>query len=590
MRAEAGTSTRRQSAKAVLLLLVAILGLSFSGETGQAAEKATVLRVGLLIDGSGGAPIKDAVIVIEGKRIQAVGKSGEVKLPSGAETIQLGNKAVIPGLVDTHAHYRDWQGELYIANGVTTAFDVGDNPLAWSFAQKEGIEKGKIIGPRLLLSGRMNGAAGEDSGEGGSRGRVEDGVKTPEQAREKVRKLIAMGVDSIKALEALSPELLRVIVEESHRAGKPVIAHSINGTEAVLAGIPIDSIEHSHSVVMGTIANEETRKRLHEQRSGPDRLTSQEVHSFAEEEQYNRVIQAMVAHKVHWSPTMATAWRAFSPLRERYAAEELKLFSLPSLNYIPPYFRENAKGYFTGTANLSPKLQASIQSGYAKLKDFIARFAKAGGKLQTGSDPNAGIPAVTVHEEMALFVEAGLTPMQALLAATRNPAERMGRDKDFGVIAPGRFADLVVLNGNPLDDITATQRIHLVFQEGKSVKPEYHANYRNPIPRPQPDRQPPDIEQVSPETVTEGEGPVTLTITGRNFVNTSVVKLDGKPIPTEVKFRIPNFPQNFLRSRQLIATVPAELIQKAGTYAVVVEHPGSGGAVSRPAYLLVKFR
>jgi imidazolonepropionase-like amidohydrolase len=580
----------RRIFKPALALLIAGLCLSLLNPAARAAEKTTVLRVGVLIDGSGGEPVKDAVIVIEGKRIQAVGKSGQVAVPPGAEVIQFHEKTVIPGLVDTHAHYREWQGELYVNNGVTTAFDVGDNPLAWSFAQKEGIEKGKIVGPRLLLSGRMNGAGGEDSGEGGSRGRVEDGVKTPEQARDKVRKLIAMGVDSIKALEALSPNLLRVIVEEAHAAGKPVITHSINGTVAVLGGIPVDSIEHSHSVMMGTIASEETRARLHEGRSGPDRLTSQEVHSFSEEEQYETVIKAMVAQKVNWSPTMATSWRAFSPLREKFAADELRLFSLPSLSYIPPYFRENAKGYFTGTANLSPKLQASIQSGYTKLKDFIFRFAKAGGKLQTGSDPNAGIPAVTVHQEMALFVEAGLTPMQALLAATKNPAERMGRDKDFGLVAPGRFADLVVLDGNPLDDITNTQRIHLVFQEGRAVKPEYHADYRNPIPRPQPDRQPPEIEEITPETVMEGAGSVTLTITGRNFVNTSVVKFDGNPIPTEVKFRVPNFPQNFLRSRQLIATIPAELIQKAGTYAVVVEHPGLGGAVSRPAYVLVKFR
>jgi imidazolonepropionase-like amidohydrolase len=591
MAAQTGASRGRQSARAVLASLAAILILSCLAATGRAADKVTVLRVGLLIDGSGGEAIKDAVIVIEGKRVQAVGRSGEVTVPAGAEIIQFADKTVIPGLVDSHAHYREWEGELYIANGVTTAFDVGDNPLVWSFAQKDGIEKGKITGPRLLLSGRMNGIGGEDSGEGGSRGRVEEGIKTPEQAREKVRKLLATpGVDSIKALEALSPDLLRVIVEEAHRAGKPVITHSVNGTEAVLAGIPIDSIEHSHSVMLGTIGSEDARKRLNEERSGPDRITSQEAQSFAEEQQYNRVIQAMVAQNVYWTPTMATSWRAFSPLRERFAADERRLLSLPQLNYIPPYFRENTLGYFTGTAKLGPKLQASVQSGYTKLKDFIHRFVQAGGKLQTGSDPNAGIPAVTIHEEMALFVEAGLTPMQALLAATKNPATRRGREKDFGVIAPGSFADLVVLDGNPLDDISATQRIHLVFQEGRPIKPEYHADYRNPIPRTQPDRQPPEIEQVSPETVTEGEGPVTLTITGRNFVNTTLVKFNGTPLPAEVKFRIPNFPQNFMRSRQLTVTLPAELLQKAGTYPLVVEHPGLGGAVSSPAYVIVKFR
>src|SRR5438105_2512462 len=105
MARQTGAFSRRQSARAILVLLVAILTLSCLGKPGRAAEKATVLRVGRLIDGSGGEPIKDAIIVIEGKRVQAVGKSGEVTLPPGAEIIQLGDKTVIPGLVDSHAHY-----------------------------------------------------------------------------------------------------------------------------------------------------------------------------------------------------------------------------------------------------------------------------------------------------------------------------------------------------------------------------------------------------------------------------------------------------------------------------------------------------
>ncbi len=572
----------------LLVALTVVLGLAWPGQ-GRAA---TVLQVGLLIDGNGGEPIKDAVIVIDGKRIQAVGRSGEVTVPAGAEIVQLKDKTIIPGLIDTHAHYREWHGELYIANGVTTAHDVGDNPLAWSMAQRDGIAKGRIVGPRLLLGGRINGIGDEDAGEGGSRGRAERGIKTAEEARQKVRELLALNVDAIKALEALSPELLSAITDEAHKAGKIVITHSVNGIEAVLAGIPIDDIEHSHSVIMGTIGSDEARKQLHEGRSrATDRLTSQEVHSFMEEPYYDRVIQAMLRHKTSWSPTMATAWRAFSSQRERYAADERKLFAQPSLAYIPPYFGQNTQEYFAGTAKLDPKLEATIHDGYGKLQDFVRRFARAGGKLQTGSDPNAGLPGVLVHTEMALFVEAGLTPMQALMAGTRNPAERMGRLKDFGVVAPGTFADLVVLDANPLDDIAATQRISMVFQEGRAIKPPfYHANYRNPIPRPQSDRQAPEIDSVSPASVAEGSEPVKLTIVGRNFLSTDVVKLNGTPIPAEVKFRPAKFPQNFRRSRELSATVPASLIRTPGLYSIVVEHPGAGGAQSSPAHLVVTFK
>ncbi len=580
---------RKRSFFTVLAALLAVLGLD--GAMGR-AESATVLEVGLLIDGSGGAPIEDAVIVIEGKRIQAVGKSGEVTVPAGAEIIQLEDKTIIPGLIDTHAHYREWQGEIYLANGVTTAYDVGDNPLVWSLAQRDGIAKGKIVGPRLLLSGRLDGLGDEDAGEGGMRGRVENVVATSEEARELVRELVALEVDAIKALDALSSELLEAIADEAHKAGKIVITHSVNGIEAVFAGIPIDDIEHSHSVIMGTIGSDEERKRLHEERTRPTaRMTSQEVHAFMEEPFYERTIQAMLARNTSWSPTMATAWRAFSPLRERFEAQERELFADPALAYIPPYFRQNAQAYFSGTADLDPELNATIHDGYAKLKDFVRRFAQAGGKLQTGSDPNSGIPAVLVHQEMALFVEAGLTPMQSLLAATRNPAERRGRLQDFGVVAPGTFADLVVLDANPLDDITNTQKIAMVFQEGRAIRPPfYHADYRNPIARPEPDRPAPEIETVSPAAIFEGDEAVTLTITGRNFLDTDVVKLNGMPIPSEVKFSAAEFPQNFRRARELTATLPAGMMRTPGLYSVVVEHPGVGGIQSNPAYLVVKFK
>jgi hypothetical protein len=131
----------------------------------------------------------------------------------------------------------------------------------------------------------------------------------------------------------------------------------------------------------------------------------------------------------------------------------------------------------------------------------------------------------------------------------------------------------------------------MVFQEGRAIRPPfYHADYRNPIARPQPDRQFPEIETVSPDSVLEGDEAITLTITGKNFLSTDVVRLNGKPIPSEVKFRPARFPQNFRRTREMTATLPAGLVRAPGLYSIVVEHPGMGGIQSNAAPLVVKFK
>jgi imidazolonepropionase-like amidohydrolase len=573
----------------VLCVLAAAL-ISLGLEIPAAEDGPIVLQVKLLIDGSGGPPVADADIVIQGKRINAVGKHGTLALPKGAKILNFRDKVAIPGLVDAHSHYREWQGEIYLSHGVTTAFDIGDNPPAWRFAQKEGIDKGRIVGPRLLLAARLN-RAGEDGGEEGSRGRTEIHVRSADEAKEATKKAIAAGVDIVKALENLSTEELRAVSMEARAAGKPVVVHSINGTEAALAGVDINSIEHSHSVAMAAVASAEGRKKLHEGRtSARNRMTSQEVHSFMEEDTYERVIQTLTAKNVCWTPTLATAWRAFSKNRQRFQDDELKLLASSRLAYVPPYFRVNTKEYFTGTAKLETGLQQRIESGYGKLQDFLRRFVKAGGRLQTGSDPNSILPGLAIHRELEILVEAGLTPMEALMAATKNPAECENRSADFGTVAPGRFADVVILDGNPLEDIFAVERIHMVIKEGVPRKPGYNPAYKNPIPRTQPDRPAPEIERITPDSVIQGEGPVKLSIRGRNFLSTAVVKLNGKLVNAEVQFRPARFPQNFRRATEIGVTVPAELLRAPGTYPVVVEHPGAGGSRSDPAYLIVQFR
>src|SRR4030095_7455967 len=134
----------------VSILIVVCLAVA---PASLAQERPTVLEVGLLIDGSGGDPIKDAVIVIEGKRVKAVGKKGAANIPQGARIIKAGDKTAFPGLIDSHVHDKEWQGELYLNHGVTTALAIGSEPIEWIVAQKEGIAKNKIVGPRIFAAG-----------------------------------------------------------------------------------------------------------------------------------------------------------------------------------------------------------------------------------------------------------------------------------------------------------------------------------------------------------------------------------------------------------------------------------------------------
>jgi imidazolonepropionase-like amidohydrolase len=173
----------------------------------SAQERPTVIEVGFLIDGSGGDPIKDAIIVIEGKRVKAVGRKGTVNIPQGARVIQAGDQTAFPGLIDSHVHYKEWQGELYLNHGVTTALAIGSEPIEWVVAQKEGIAKNKIVGPRIFAAGphlnspREGERSQRSARDSISRLRFEVQAKNADEAKKAVRELHAQGADIIKIFE-----------------------------------------------------------------------------------------------------------------------------------------------------------------------------------------------------------------------------------------------------------------------------------------------------------------------------------------------------------------------------------------------------
>jgi imidazolonepropionase-like amidohydrolase len=562
----------------------------------SAQEKTTVIEVGLLIDGSGGEPMKDAVIVIEGKRVRAVGKKGAVNIPRGARVIQAGDKTAFPGLIDSHVHYKEWQGEIYLNHGVTTALAIGSEPIEWIVAQKEGIAQGKIVGPRIFAAGphlnspREAERSARSARESISRLRFEVLAKNAEEARKAVRELHGQGAEIIKIFEDSTPEVIKAASEEAKKLGLPVGGHSIDVYMSGENGFTF--IEHSHAIVATSIKDPKKRQELHNRRtSRRNPLPTPEFHYFAEPENFDEIIGFMVQRNIHWGPTIATTWRALTPKRDQHKDRELKFLKQPSLAYIPSYFRANVESHFAAVEKITDQeFLKRCQVGYEKLSEFIRRFVKAGGRIHTGSDPNSVLPASGVHTEMEMLVDLGLRPMEALLAATRNPAEMIGKESELGVIKPGSFADLVIVDGNPLQDITKTRSIKMVFKEGTMLKLGYNKDFRNPIPRPFPDRPEPEIDDISPKVIAQPDALVTVKVTGDNFMSTAVVTLDGKPVRTKTEMKSSGYPENFERTRELIATLDPKSIPRPGTYRVNVVHDGMGGSVSNSMYLVVKFR
>ena len=273
-----------------------------------AQERPTVLEVGLLIDGSGDDPIKDAVIVVEGKRIKAVGKKGAVHIPQGARVIQAGDKTAFPGIIDSHVHYKEWQGELYLNHGVTTALAIGSEPIEWIVAQKEGIAKNKIIGPRIFAAGphlnspREGERSQRSARDSISRLRFEVQAKNAEEAKKAVRDLHAQGAEIIKIFEDSTPEVIRAATEEARKLGMPAGGHSIDVFMSGENGFTF--IEHSHAIVATSIKDDKKRQELHNRRtSRRNPLPTPEFHYFAEPENFDEIIRFMVQRNIHWGPT-----------------------------------------------------------------------------------------------------------------------------------------------------------------------------------------------------------------------------------------------------------------------------------------------
>jgi imidazolonepropionase-like amidohydrolase len=471
----------RFGARILVIFAVAFI----SGCTLGAQTRALVIEGATLIDGTGRAPMPDSVVVIQDGRFQAVGKRGEVNIPQGAEVIDAKGKTVLPGLIDGHCHYRDWMGEIYLAYGVLTCPNISNNPVDWIIAQREGVKNGSVRGPRVWAAGNVIDGPPPEGVGGLRRQRTSIIVETEEEARKAVRGLVEKGVDGVKLFERLKPHVARAAADEARKLGRPVFGHSLDIFTAAENGY--NSVEHSWSVIYTSIQDVKKRNELDIARMRR-KIDTAEVHAYMEPATFDRLIKVMVDKRVHWSPTWATWLRPLSVHAEAMKRRELALLRNPSLKYLPGYILKDTESFFARYEKMDAEKRSGLVGGYKMLQDFIRRFAAAGGKIHSGSDPNHVVAGYGVHAELEMLVEAGLTPAQAVQTAALNVAQAWRKDKEYGSVEKGKVADFFIVRGDPSKNISDTQNVEAVYMEGKKMDTSYHPDYKNPIPRPIEDR------------------------------------------------------------------------------------------------------
>ena len=432
--------------------MFALAGCKGSGEGVIALEGAT------LIDGSGRAPVTDAVILVKNGHIQAVARVNEVPVPRGALRLSVIGKTVVPGFVDAHAHVERWAAERYVAWGVTTVRDLGAASTDSSIALRNDFNLGSVLGPRMFTSGAMIDGAPPTYP-------TATAVRSRADVRKAVDQRAVAGTDLVKIYTKFTADLLPPLVDEASTLRFPVAAHlgKIDALTAARAGV--GSLEHMAGVVQAASGNPGPYLRAHDEFLRGWTL-EEAGRALLDSAALERVARGLAATHVAIVPTLV--------LHEMLSRlDNPTLLSRPGMEDVPAATSvRDVAGLLRRSGWRAGDLQAFRRSR-ARQNQFVREFKRAGGLVAAGSDAanQLLVPGLSLHEEMSLLVGAGFTPVEAITAATRKGAELLRADS-LGMLTPGKVADLVVLDANPATDISATRRIAFVMIRGRIVKPD----------------------------------------------------------------------------------------------------------------------
>ncbi|MBI2820967.1 MAG: amidohydrolase family protein [Acidobacteria bacterium] len=418
----------------------------------RAAGRLLAVRAGLLLDGTGREPVKDAVLLIEGDRITAV--VGPADIPAGAEVIDASRQVVIPGLIDTHVHlaeraviekapepaYRDQVRQdlrQNLAFGVTTVFSLGlDRDFVYALRDRSW--NGDFDGSRILTAGRGFTAPGGHPTQLGLD--IPNQEDDPEQARRRVQQLAARKVDGVKIwfadianrpdLPQIKADVARAIIDEAHRNRLRALAHINTARDTqLLVKAGLDGITH-----------------------------------IARDALDGETIAMMQDRGVIVAPTLVQRKKAL------IFKEESALLEDPIIQAI--LGPESGKLKEAVAATKQDELQAMLRS-YEQARENAKRLHAAGVVLAVGTDANTAFapPGLITHKEVEALADSGLSPMEAIVAATRGSAQWAGVSEQIGTLEPGKRADMLILDGNPLQEIRNTRRIAKIIIRGRIVDP-----------------------------------------------------------------------------------------------------------------------
>lgn len=480
-----GSSALRALLWVLLALLLIAPPVAFGQDAPLAITNVTV------VDVETGDRLPDRTVIVGAARITAVGPSAEVMVPADAAVVDGTGKFLIPGLWDMHAHVLNrwvWTAPLSVASGVTGVRDMASwGPLADTHRIRGDVAAGRTVGPRVA----------------GFAGPLIDGepaifddyltVGTADEARAVVDSLADGGVDLIKVYTRLPRDIFFAVVNAAQRRGLPVGGHvplALTTAEASDAGMW--SVEHAYRHRLACAdAEEEIRTALIRQidaQARQDWMTYEAIEDSTFRlgiETYSpercRALGERLARNGTWFvPTLVEMRSRFRP-EEHFASSFDSLFTQPHLRAVPrrlvARWRDDMAfqaGLRAGMADSEAAWEEGARNRAREIETrlrMVGDLHRGGAGILAGTDGAVAFPLVisgySVHEELELLVEAGLTPLEALRTATLNPARALGMVDDIGTVTAAKLADLVLLDADPLEDIANTTRIRAVVLNGR---------------------------------------------------------------------------------------------------------------------------